>query len=147
MARNRKTNTKTREQRQIEQLEREFDEAIGDTVANYCCTNGTALEFAGQCESDADEIEIALRSIVSRSRSGRLSRTIMHVRSSPCFANSRTSGKRHAAALATLHERFAELASQEIHEHLEHERYEELVVDRLFSEELESAHAPRLLSP
>jgi len=150
MTRKRKGRTKTREQRALEQLEREFDDALGETVTNYCCTNKTALEFAGQCESDSDDLEIALRfnrlalEIWSQIPSDHARELVAVLRE---LADER---QRHGSTLAMLHARFNALANQGIHEHLEPERYEELVFERLFAEpesESESEDAPRLVSP
>jgi hypothetical protein len=130
MSKGRRVSKAERRKRQQKRASDNSD-VIQDTAAVFTCFHETARDFAYQCESGSDDLEIdlAFNSLAYEIWQDHPRARALAVALADFIAERR----RHLEALADLGRRFDALAQQELHEHLDPpEKYRALVRDRLF---------------
>jgi hypothetical protein len=123
-----------RELRQRKRQQRLQADVVQDTAAVFTCSTEIADDFAAQCESRREELEIdlAFNQVACEIWAGRLGRSQDLADALSALAAER---QRHLDAIAELGRRLAALAADEAlaHQHLDPvEEYRELVRQRLF---------------
>jgi len=131
MSRRKKRSRAQRQPRHVptKQLE---DDVVRDTAAVFTCSSRTAADFASQCNSLREDLacDIAFNRVAHEIWTGRPGRAEELAAALDAFLAER---QRHEAALAELSRRFATLADESIHEHLDPpEAYRDLVRQRVF---------------
>jgi hypothetical protein len=141
MSRRRKKQGKSFQQRKGErnqreqQRQRELDAIVEDLATRYTCSVETARDFADRCSDQLDDMEYELD--CTRVAVDFWSDAPSHT--APLVEALRelvAEHERHAAAIAALHGRMSELASDEaVHHHLDEppEYYEDELRLRLFT--------------
>lgn len=115
MSRRKKRNVQRKKPRTESQNQRDV---VVDTAARFACSRTIAADFAAECDRRSDDLEIELD----------FNRIALHFwRDRPgqgpalieLFTALAAERERHLAVLDDLARRFAEIADQDVHEHLE----------------------------